>query len=875
MRDECVEAVEEALGRNLRRGESEKIEAAVNSQMRLLARKDPGAWAAKSQWDRLQEASQAAAAAMSEEANLKLRRLRLQVAAHDRIENAVADMFEKLPDNAKPGARLKAVSQLLAFDAGGRGMRSVETNAHAISQEAFGRLMPLWTSVKGFAHLFESGKGISDLVHEMYGEDTGNAAAKEGARLWRQTADEMRDRANASGANIGTLEDWHYPQTHSQARVAQAGGHNDPSMALEKWVSDTLPLLDRDKYVNADGSRMSDHEVNDFLTHAWESIAMDGMNKIEPGKGVGSGGVANRSAAHRQIFFKDAESYLSYQGLYGDKNLFSVLTSHIRSMSRDIALMETLGPNPEKTFNYFNERTLQDEMHMNPGAKKTITSAKALNDSLYDNVSGRTQVVNQRIADIGQTFRNFETATKLGQVVITALGDEAGMSATAYANKIPWTEVLARELTYMNPLNGEDRAAAAHAGLGINGIIGGINRFGTEDLALARGVGGSAKAKETTARLATATLNLSGAEAMWDMRRRALGSVLMSYLGKTVGEVEHFADLNRSDHGILATKGIDEKVWQTWRLAAPEDWGMKHGVLTAKSIRDIPDAKLAELGDPQALRRNASTALLGHILEETGMGVMDSGVRERTRMTFGTTKGTVMGELARSTMLFKGFSASMMMKHWTRAKQMEGASSAMYAARLIVMGTILGGVATQLRNLAGGKDPANIVEPKFWGEAVLRGGGLGFYGDFLYSELTSHDTSLIPALVGPLATEGETAWNLTGGAAFKAARGERTDEKANLIRWGKSNIPVVNNWYTKAALDHLVWNEIQEASSPGYLDKMQAKAEATRGTTYWWNPHDSAPQATPDLMKAWQPNKGAEQLHSVAQVAENMFPSLE
>lgn len=258
------------------------------------------------------------------------------------------------------------------------------------------------------------------------------------------------------------------------------------------------------------------------------------------------------------------------------------------------------------------------------------------------------------------------------------------------------------------------------------------------------------------------------------------------------------------------------------------------------------------------------------------MGVMDSGVRERTRMTFGTQAGTVAGELTRSTMLFKGFSASMMMKHWARAGSMDkGTDTAQYVARLIAIGTIVGGVATQLRNLAGGKDPQNIVEPKFWGEAALRGGGLGFYGDFLYSELTSHDTSLIPALIGPVATEAETAWNLTGAAAFKSARGERTDERANLIRWGKGNIPVINNWYTKAALDHLVWNEIQEASAPGYLDKMMAKAEMNRGTTYWWNPHDSMPQAPPDMMKAWQPARGAEQLHSVAQLTENMFPSLE
>src|SRR6202044_2213010 len=107
-------------------------------------------------------------------------------------------------------------------------------------------------------------------------------------------------------------------------------------------------------------------------------------------------------------------------------------------------------------------------------------------------------------------------------------------------------------------------------------------------------------------------------------------------------------------------------------------------------------------------------------LEETGMGVMDTGARERARTLFGTTSGTVAGELARSVMLFKSFSFSMMMKHWARAAAMPGGgATAAYVARLLVTGTIMGALATQLRDVASGKDPANIAEPQFWGESFL------------------------------------------------------------------------------------------------------------------------------------------------------------
>lgn len=1165
MRDDCKYAVEDALGRPLRAGEAKGIEDQVSLQMRLFARKDPQAWSALSAAERFHQGAEAAAHAIIADLKLKQTRVRLQIAAHDRIENALNEAFEQLPEKAKPGDMLHAVSQVLAFDAKAKGMRSVETNASAVQNEALGRLMPLWNSVKGFAGLFENQQGVRDLVHELFGEESGNATAKAGAKAWMQVTDELRDRANAAGGDIGKLDEWHYPQSHSQPRIANAVP-GDPNASLEKWTNDTLPLLDRTKYLRADGSQMSDDAVRDFLRNAFDTIVTDGTNKVEPGKGrPGGSSVANRQSASRQIFFKDADSYLTYQSQYGDRNLWSTLTGHIRSISRDIALMETLGPNAEQTFRYFNDRTRLDELRSRPAGKAKIDKASKLNEALFDYVAGKREVVNQKVADVGQSFRNFETATKLGKVAITALGDEAGMAATAFANRVPWSEMAMREMTYLNPANGADREVAAHSGLGINGAIGGLNRFGQEEMQLSGGEGAAAGVRNFTSKLATGVMHASGAEAMWDTRRRALGSVLMSYIGKWTREVNNFSDVNVQDHGMLANKGVTDTDWQVWRQAEPEDWGMKHGVLTPKAIAAIPDEKIddaiaphldsirqetqrqvdelntkadqrqewvtnratkladwaekmkARLNDQafrndrqaeelrqrldtlqqqvntssgyfrqaresqvspaqlrragvregrnqaaidqvagrlkqamrdtasikeslegsfkeefasreqeinrliasgderqvsyaldrfdqlftdanarltdrlqgaddklttriessvdkvsklreqirsadalwnkanearptfsslraqgvkegraratiaalnrelrqltsggaqaeglkefqkelqsrrkefleysdranqqiqwrresaeriqngldaqiqaarDAARRHAATMLLGHVLEETGMGVMDTGARERVGMTFGTQAGTAAGELTRAAFLFKSFSWSMMMKHWSRAAAMPTASDrANYAARILVTGTVLGALATQLRNLASGKDPANIAEPQFWGESFLRGGGLGFYGDFLYSELTSHDTSLIPALMGPLATETENAWNLTGAAAFKSMRGERTDEGAKLVRWGKGNIPFANMWYTQAAFDHLIWNNMQEAASPGYLDRMQSKAYAQRGTSWWWKPGDSLPTNGPDFAKAWQPDLGREQLQRIA-----------
>jgi hypothetical protein len=255
------------------------------------------------------------------------------------------------------------------------------------------------------------------------------------------------------------------------------------------------------------------------------------------------------------------------------------------------------------------------------------------------------------------------------------------------------------------------------------------------------------------------------------------------------------------------------------------------------------------------------------------MGVMEQGARQRAGVASigskGGLAGAIGGELVRSAMLFKGFGLSMVQKHWARANSMEGgASKAQYYATLGTIGIITGAVALQLQGMARGEDPQNVASPVFWAKAILKGGGLGYAGDFLNDATNSNDNTLSSFVGGPMMTEGQNLYNLTVGAAFKKAQGERTDEAANLIRFARSNNPL-NYFYTKAAWDHLLWNNMQEAVSPGYLDRMQSKAEASRGTSWFYDPHEKTPLRAPDISKAWQPERGAQQIESIKNVAKS------
>jgi hypothetical protein len=398
MKAACIEAVQAALGRGLGAAEAKGIEAGITLQMKLLARKDPSAWRAMSSAEQMGQAARAAADAMVADVKKQQQRLLLTIAAHDRIENFLNR--EAIKGMTKPGDKMRALSNVLDFDTKGGGFTSAGSWIHALQQQTFAHLIDLWSSSHPkFFGLFEDRAGTRDLVREMWGEKTGNAAAKAGAKAWAQAMEELRDRYNAAGGNVGKLDEWHFPQHHSQTRVAQAG--------LARWLNDLMPLLDRSKYLHTDGTQMTDPEVRKLMTGAHDSITTDGQNKIDTSRPQGYGLTAGRGGEHRVVFYKDANSFLAYQGLYGESSLWNVLTSHVRSLARDVGLAEVMGPDPDRVFGAFNQRTYLEELRANPTAKSKLDKAKVFNDKLLDYVSGRQQVVDTDLAAKFQGFRNF------------------------------------------------------------------------------------------------------------------------------------------------------------------------------------------------------------------------------------------------------------------------------------------------------------------------------------------------------------------------------------------------------------------------------------------------------------------------------------
>ena len=866
MKERCIQAVEGVLNRKITKNEAQGIEDRVSTQMRFAAQNDP-AYRAMTPQQQYMEGAKRAAQELMGEAALARRRVILTIQAHDRIENFINEAKTTGLDG------LEALKRTLVSVADMKSNTiSHETLAKAIERDGVRKMIDTFEAVDPrLWGLMEDPEGVKLLTKAIFGEKTGNAKIDAGAKAWLETAESMRLRMNDAGGTIGQLENWSLPQHHDQLRVGKAG--------RDQWTKDVFDKLNRDKYVNTDGTKMTDAQVINFLHAAFETIATGGVNKIEPGNSMGNGAMANSHSESRSIHYKDAQAYLDYQAQYGSKSLWGVMTGHVRTLAKTISMVETYGPNPDHTFNLMVDKQLKAMAKGDPAQTGKFQEQATNLRALFEFSTGKSQSISNRtLAQNFDTLRNWLVASRLGSAVITALADEGTIHLTAIANNLPEVQLVRNEMAALNPFNKTEEQLAQRAGLGLDTMIGHLNRWGQDSLG-----------NTWSSKMASTVMRASGLEALDDARRRGFGVTMMSALGEVVRKFNSLADLKPGDNKILLSKGLTDTNFQVWKLAELENWGAGSGVLTPESIARIPEAKLDPLVKaeqakieqekqdkiaginsapmnagqkaqatkmwtasydeqiaqvPTQIRRDALTKLLATVLEETDVAVM----RPDTQTSFMSRrfggKGTWPGELYNSVFQFKSFPIAVFMKHIAErgmGQETVGGKAA-YIASLMAMTTVLGALSQSASDLLNGKDirnydPTSEFGGRNWIGALLKGGSLGIYGDFLFSATTQHnDQGPMSALLGPTAGLVDDAYKLIAGNLYKNIEGKHTNFGSNLVQFIKGNTPGASLWYVKGALDHLVFHNLQEMARPGYLAQMQQRARKEFGQSYWWTP---------------------------------------
>lgn len=811
MKPQCATAASAAAGRQLSAAELRGLEDRIANVMRHPPTDMRAQWAGLSQADRAREAAKVAAGQLIAEQLKKAQRQVLTIEAAAKNDSRLADLRQaKRLEGRSFGAAV--AERLNEIDVYGRG----------VARRAFAEIMDVIDSVDTkWAGLMEKRENVEAFIREVFDPgSSGDARAAKAAKVYLEKIEAMRQRFNAAGGDVGQLDYGYVPQRHDVRKVLLA--------TKDAWVDKMMGMVDRARYFAEDGTAMPDAALRDLLGNAWETIKSDGRNKITPGKVQGKGMLANRRGDHRVLHFKDADAYLAYMAEFGEGGIFAAIQSHVGGMARDIALLEQMGPNPEAEFKRLNDMALVAD-----GAHTFNGAALVTNDHLWKELTGYTaQRSHAKFAMVGQGVRSWMVASKLGSAILSSFTDTATLATSANLHRMPLVATFGSTLRQLGP---DAKAHAARMGLVSDTIVSNMNRW-------ADGVMGH----DVPGKLASLTMRASMLTAWTDALRQGFGVQMMATYAERIGT--GWKDLHAADRYVLDKHGITAADWALFQQVTPENWnGTK--MLTPEAVEKSLAAKL---GDAEA--RKLADKLLGHIIDETEYGALNPDLATRAALKRGTQAGSVEGEFLRALNLFKSFPVAMITRHMTRAveisKEVGGGSAFAYGASLIVGLTAMGALSLQAKDIVNGKDARDMTDAKFWAAAFLQGGGAGIFGDLMYTGMGGDNRGGAPNwvnLAGPVIGTGLDAANATLGNAGKWIRGEDTKFGADMIRIGRQNLPVVGLWYTKGVLDHMIFHDMLEWASPGYLSRMRQTARRDWGQDYWWEPGENVPARAPAL----------------------------
>lgn len=695
---------------------------------------------------------------------------------------------------------------------------------------------------------------LQNVVREMAGEGTGDQAAAALARAVTDVNESLRQRFNAAGGAIGELPGWFLPQVHDRRALMAAG--------RDQWIADITRGLDRERMRHPlTGAVMTDDDLADSLDFIYRNITTDGWHAREAtAQRRGLGSISNQRADQRFLHFKNADAWLEYQANYGGgADPFAAMMSHIKGMSEDIAAMEVLGPNPRATLTYlenfvtrqaalrsageagaiFPTRTDVAGRSMDAGGSWLSTkdpedyarAAVKLTDDMWDIFRGAADgAVNQRIADVFGTVRNLNVASKLGGAALSAVTDLGFQQMARLFAGLP---VMSTYTDLVRSFATGPKRDAVRAGIILETAINTLH----EQARWSAGMQGPVWSRVLADRVIAST----GLAAWTQAGKHGFGLAFMAELG--VRADQSFGDLSGALQLTLGRYGLTASDWDAIRAAAG-DLARPSDVARAMEAQGRQGERIAE-------------RYLEMILQETEYAVPSGTLQAKARSYGGLKRGVLTNEVWRSGGQFKMFGVSVALLQGQRiAAEMAQRGlyrGAGYASALLITTTLYGGLAIQLKEIAKGKDPRSmnpLDHPEFWGGALLQGGGLGIYGDFLAAEQNRMGGGLARTLAGPSADVAAGVLSLTSGNAAQYLQGEKTNTGRELVRFLGQNTPGGSNWYLRAAYERVVLDELQRLADPEAHSAFRRKVDQQRknyGNGFWWTPGETSPSRGPAL----------------------------
>ncbi len=686
-----------------------------------------------------------------------------------------------------------------------------------------------------------------EVVDEMWnlsqkepisGSVSGNATAHSIARAFFDTNRDAFLKKNLYGAHIQAAPGWAFPQTHDAMIIRAAGGETTFRSGEKKASYQAWRKSFDDNGLNVDWDRTTagqDKEewLKEFHAHIYDQVYSDDAD-ADPNVYNKIGSEAKKVSSERKLWFADSKSQLRYNELWGKRNLYDAMMSHLIQSGKSIGLMKSLGPNPMANFQAIQQNLVVESSNADLPSKTVTTMKSQKYEERIQFLSGRaSSTTNAHRSRFFDNIASLNLLSKGANIVISTFGDRVFTATDAYANGVKGMDTLGAALATSVKNTSGWRKVHESFGLYSHSIAGGIaSRWINEDKLSGFLSGGVNK-----------MYNITGLNRMTDIHQHGAGDIAALQVGRETANP--FDKLDPLFRRGLEDFGFTSKDWElirkaTWKLE--DTWD----VVTPADIENLP----RELFSSALEQRDLASKLGAYNQERVRNGVPQPNVTARTFMTGGAKpRGDWGREMLNPFFTFKGFPIAAAMSITRNIKNLHAGKhyqkGIFYVANLIAQSFVAGYVITTIKDTLKGRTPRRLMDEdgsinySVLFNSLKAGGGLGIYGDFLFSEYDRHYRTIPAALAGPIYGSAFDAYTL----GSQAIRGLAGDEKIKMeslgfeaFRQAEANAPFINMFYIKPVLDYLIWWHVKEGLSPGVIRRQMQSVEDKNHQEFWLEP---------------------------------------
>ncbi len=674
---------------------------------------------------------------------------------------------------------------------------------------------------------------MREIVKELHGQSSGSPEAKEMAGAISSAFEQGRQLFNAAGGDIGKLSDYGLPHTHSVEKIRAAGSSAADSFKV--WREFVAPLLDWDRIEDFSTGRPFGAPDEAFLKKAYDNITTRGWESRTPSTKAQGASLARSRDDHRFLHFKSGDAWWIYNERFGDAPPFDAVVSHIRSMSRDIALMRVLGPNPKQGLAFAIQHAQKiASKARDPRLESAVSSASVTSRAMLAAVEGGSSApAHGAWAGAFAVMRGLQTAAALGSATLSSVTDlfTVGMAARSMGMN-PFSPFGQAMKLITSSVTREEAASLGYVADTVLNTSSGTARFM-----------GEIWQPEVTRRISDTVLRASGLNWWTDTLRISHQRGIAAHLAAQAQK--RFQDLPEDLRFTFERRGFTEADWDAVR-AAPlfktHDGGRLLAPVHFREAATHLDA---------AARENLATRLQAIFDEQTQYAVQIASVEGRARIVGEMKPGTVGGEMLNSFMQFKSYPITFFLLHSRRAMaQRTNRGMAGYVAAMAAGLTLFGALSIQLKAIAKGEDPRDMTEWRFWAAAFLQGGSLGIFGDFLYGLTSRSGQDIKSNIAGPVFGTLIDAGAIPANLIKDLLTGDDITLGRDVTNFARRNTPGTSLFYARAALDRMLWDQVQLVLDPeaeAHWRRQERARVRQFGNERFWERGELTPDRAPDM----------------------------